>query len=216
MLIPSLRFATRSFSLRPGLSIGLLVGLCCWGALARFTPLRHSAALLLGWDAAMLVYLLMLLHGALTADPRLAKKRAEALDETRWGVLGGTVAAVLVSLIGVALDMAGARGDSPWTSALAMATVLLSWVFVQVLFATHYMHEATLRGGIEFPGGEKQPDLLEFLYFSFTVGMTAQVSDVTTSSPGMRRLVLLHGILSFIFNAAVIAGTVNIAAGLAG
>jgi uncharacterized membrane protein len=216
MLIPSLRFATRSFSLRPGLSFGLVCGVACWLGLVRFTGLRHSAALLIGWDVAMLVYLLVLLYGALTTDPALARQHAEDLDETRWGVLGGTVMAVLVSLAGVALDLAGTKGGSSWTSALAMVTVLLSWVFVQVLFAVHYMHEHTLRGGIDFPGGEEHPDLLEFLYLSFTVGMTAQVSDVTTSSPGMRRLVLLHGILAFIFNAAVIAGTVNIAASLAG
>ena len=98
-------------------------------------------------------------------------------------------------------------------------TVLLSWGFLHVFFAQHYAHDYWLNGrtaqnrSLDFPGNDA-PDYLEFLYFSFTVGMTAQVSDVTTRGAGMRRLVLMHGALSFLFNTAVLALGVNLAAGL--
>jgi len=69
-------------------------------------------------------------------------------------------------------------------------------------------------GGLVFPGGDGKPVITEFLYLAFTIGMTFQVSDVTTSTPRMRRLVLLHGLVGFAFNAMILAATVNIVAGL--
>ena len=200
---------------RPGLRAALLVGPLVWIALSFLLHLHASTALLIAWDVAVLAHLGFSIHALLGASPQWTRAQAEALDEGRWGVLGGTIAAVLMSLVAVGVDLAGAKnGVPPWNAALAIATVLLSWSVVHVLFAIHYLHEHSLRGGIEFPGND-DPDLLEFLYLGFTVGMTAQVSDVTTASAGMRRLVLAHGVVSFLFNAAVVAGAVNLAAGLA-
>ena len=68
-------------------------------------------------------------------------------------------------------------------------------------------------GGLEFPN-EKEPDFLDFAYFSFVIGMTCQVSDVQISSPGIRRLALVHGLLSFLFNTVILALTVNLASGM--
>lgn len=200
---------------RPGLRAALLVDPLVWIGLSFLLHLRPSTAVLIAWDAAVLAHLGFSIHALLGASPERTRQEAEALDEGRWGVLGGTIAAVLMSLVAVGLDLAGAKNGVPaWNAALAVATVLLSWTIVHVLFAIHYLHEHSLRGGIEFPGND-DPDLLEFLYLGFTVGMTAQVSDVTTASAGMRRLVLAHGVVSFLFNAAVVAGAVNLAAGLA-
>ena len=70
-------------------------------------------------------------------------------------------------------------------------------------------------GGLAFPGSEG-PDHAEFLYLAFVVGMTCQVSDVTTASAPMRRLVLLHALVAFGFNAVILAAAVNLAAGLVG
>ncbi|MFC0408124.1 DUF1345 domain-containing protein [Roseomonas elaeocarpi] len=200
---------------RPWLPTALTAGAVTWLLLTRLAAWRTSTALLAGWDVGVLAYLAVLGRSMLSWEPQRARARAEALDEGRWTVLLVTLGAVLVSLVAVALDLAGSKGTSPWAAALAMATVLLSWCFTHVIFANHYRHEHLLRGGLDFPGNKGEPDLLEFFYLSFTVGMTAQVSDVTTNSAAMRRLVLAHGLVSFVFNTAVVAGTVNIAAGLA-
>ena len=85
-----------------------------------------------------------------------------------------------------------------------------------VIFALHYAHEFYSErhgrgGGLEFPGGEK-PDYWDFVYFSFVIGMTAQVSDVMVSSSTIRQTVSAHGFVSFVFNVALLALTINIAA----
>ena len=133
-------------------------------------------------------------------------------------MLAASVAAAIASLGAVVVDLAAARGSSGamGSAALAAVTLLLSWTFVHVLFASHYAHEYWLAGsGLEFPGSER-PDHAEFLDLAFVVGMTCQVSDVTTASAPMRRLVLLHALLAFGFNAVILAAAVNLAAGLAG
>lgn len=202
--------------LSPGLRALLLVGPPAFALVALGARLPVSTAGLLGWNAGVLAYLAASLRVAMTASPAEARRRAEALDRNRWVILAAVLAAVLASLGAVVLDLSAVQGAPGfWRVTLALATVLLSWCFVHVLFANHYAHEHRLRGGLVFPGGGDEPDLGEFLYLAFTVGMTAQVSDVSTSSPAMRRLVLAHGLVSFLFNAAVVAAAVNIVAGLA-
>jgi uncharacterized membrane protein len=106
-----------------------------------------------------------------------------------------------------------------WLSVLAGATVLLSWLLAHSVFAVHYAHgyykdllEKRQRG-LDFPGENDDPDYWDFLYFSFVVGMTAQVSDVQVMTRGWRRLVLAHGILSFLFNTVILALSINLLAG---
>jgi uncharacterized membrane protein len=87
----------------------------------------------------------------------------------------------------------------------------------------HYAHgfyserdgdgEQSTSGGLEFPN-EREPDFLDFDYFSFVIGMTCQVSDVQITSQEMRRLALVHGLLSFLFNTVILALTINLASGL--
>ena len=83
------------------------------------------------------------------------------------------------------------------------------------MFALHYAHEfydETAGRGMSFPGGDPHPDYLDFVYFSFVIGMTSQVSDVAITSKLIRRTATVHGVVSFLFNAALLALTVNIAA----
>ena len=106
---------------------------------------------------------------------------------------------------------------------LAAATVVSSWFLIHTVFTMHYAHAyyrdddddpSTIgSGGLEFPN-EKEPDFLDFAYFSFVIGMTCQVSDVQISSQGIRRLALVHGLLSFLFNTVVLALAINLASGL--
>jgi uncharacterized membrane protein len=174
---------------------------------------RVSTRLLVGWDAGIALYLI----GAFTllARPDIARirRRAAILDEGRFAILVLVVAAAVASLGAIVAQLGGGR--APGHLALATLTILLSWTLVHVIFALHYAHEfyaAKPRGGgLAFPGGE-DPDYWDFLYFSLVIGMTSQVSDVAVTGRTIRRTVAAHGVVSFLFNAALIALTVNIAA----
>ena len=189
---------------------GLLAGLGC-AALG----LRPSQAVLLGWDLAVMLWLGLTSVSMVPASPSMMQLRAAKLDEGRWAILAATLGAALASLAAVMWEIAAAPTPvPPGTLALAFGTILLSWTFVHVLFAAHYAHEHWLRGkGIDFPGNDT-PDFCEFLYFGFTIGMTFQVSDASTQTPPMRRLVLVHGVVSFLFNAVILAAAVNLVSGL--
>jgi uncharacterized membrane protein len=100
--------------------------------------------------------------------------------------------------------------------------MVLSWMILHTIFTVRYAHlyysnhkseEGRFSGGLDFPS-EDEPDFIDFAYFSFTLGMTFQVSDVAISSRKIRRIVLLHSLLSFGFNATIVAMSVNIIAGL--
>jgi uncharacterized membrane protein len=190
--------------------VGLLAGLGC-AALG----LRPSQSVLLGWNLAVLLWLGLTATSMVPASPSMMQMRAAKLDEGRWAILAATLGAALASLAAVMWEIAAAPTPvPPGTLELAFGTILLSWTFVHVLFAAHYAHEHWLSGkGIEFPGNDK-PDFLEFLYFAFTIGMTFQVSDASTQTPPMRRLVLVHGVVSFLFNAVILAAAVNLVSGL--
>ncbi len=105
---------------------------------------------------------------------------------------------------------------------LAVMTIISSWLLVHTIFAMQYArtyyqvsssNTEQIAGGLDFPNDE-EPDYWDFLYFSFVIGMTSQVSDVQTISRSMRRLTLLHGILSFFFNTSILAMSINIIAAL--
>lgn len=204
---------------RPSLSGALAVALLAGGLAAVW--LRPTTAVLTGWDCGVAAYIL--LAGILMSRATVAsmRRRAKLLDPGKWGVLAGAVLASLAALVAIVAELVSAKGSphEGMAAVLSGVTVLLSWGFLHVFFAQHYAHDYWLGGqsgqerSLDFPGNDA-PDYLEFLYFSFTVGMTAQVSDVTTRAAGMRRLVLMHGALSFLFNTAVLALGVNLAAGL--
>ena len=142
---------------------------------------------------------------------------ATLLDEGRWGMLASTVVAALASLGAIVAELARVHGSphAGWTEGLAGVTVVLSWFFIHMIFTTHYAHEFWGRGsGLSFPGNS-EPGYSEFLYFSFCIAVASQVSDVSTQSASMRQLVLAHSLVAYVFNTAVIALGVNIAASLA-
>jgi uncharacterized membrane protein len=103
--------------------------------------------------------------------------------------------------------------------ATCAAALLLSWLFMNTLFALHYAHQfygddarRQRRGGLEFPGRD-DPDYWDFVYFAIVIGMTFQVSDVQITSRSIRRTVLVHGLVAFAFNVVIIALSVNVVAG---
>jgi uncharacterized membrane protein len=202
------------FRNQPHLRWAALCGLA-GGGLAALLGRPAPAALLLGWCAGVVLWLSLTVPDMLGAAPEELRRRAAALDEGKWGMLTATLGGALASLIAVAWHLGTAPRPTPIdTVALNLATILLSWIFLHVLFATHYAHEYWIDGrGLSFPGGDA-PDFAEFLYVAFTIGMTFEVSDTPTQKPAMRRLVLLHGAVAFLFNAVILAAAVNLAATL--
>jgi uncharacterized membrane protein len=177
------------------------------------TDWRFSTRVLVGWDAGVAFYLIGAFILVAGADVARIRRRAAILDEGRVAILVVVVGAALASLGGILAQLGSGR--APSHLALATITILLSWTFVHVIFALHYAHEFYAEkprgGGLTFPGGE-EPDYWDFLYFSLVIGMTSQVSDVAVTGRTIRRTVAAHGVVSFLFNAALIALTVNIAA----
>jgi len=214
--------AWRTFRLRPRLSIGLIAG----AIVLVVTPAHYSGATraLVAWDAGAGLYVLlawiMMVRGSV-AHMRL---RARVQDDGANAVLVLTVVAAVASLAAIAIELLGVKNLPPRVQglhlALVAATVLCSWLVVHTTFALHYAHEfyAARRGAgaplLQFPG-EGEPDYWDFLYFSFVIGTTSQTADVNIASARIRRIALLHGVVTFLFNTTILAVTINIAAGLA-
>ncbi len=174
--------------------------------------------MLIGWDIGVVFYLLAVSQLLAMGGVEYLRNRAANEDEGRFGILILTAAASLTSLgaIVALLGHTHTAGHDPRQLALAIVTILLSWAFIHVIFAVHYANEyyAAQRRkivGMIFPKDD-EPDYWDFLYFSFVVGMTSQVSDVAVASKLVRRTVLAHGIISFLFNVTLLALVVNIAA----
>ncbi|HEX2656337.1 MAG TPA: DUF1345 domain-containing protein [Xanthobacteraceae bacterium] len=208
----------RIIKARPRLFISALVGLAALLVLP--WDWRPAIRLVTAWDMGVGLYLILALHLMAQSDVATIRRHAATQDEGQVAILGLTVAAAIASLAAIiavlGTSAAGTGGRPPLHLTLAMLTIVLSWAFIHTMFTLHYAHEFYVerRGhvaGLAFPGND-EPDFWDFLYFSVVIGMTSQVSDVTIASKPIRRTVTAHGVVSFFFNAALIALTVNIAA----
>lgn len=164
----------------------------------------------------------------LTSHPIEVKKSAKIQDSNRSLIFLIVVAASLVSLFAVILLLKSSK-ESPLSSItshtlLSIISVIFAWWLVHTIFAFRYAHlfynsvsdegeHKRFTEGLEFPK-EKEPDYLDFTYFSFVIGMTFQVSDVEISSRRIRRLALMHAVVSFIFNTVILALSINIILGI--
>ena len=202
---------------RPRLFISGAVAVVVMALLAVAAPWRLPTRLLVGWDIGIALYLVLAFHMMVTSTIDRIRRRAAEQDEGQAVILILTVAAAMASLAAIfALLSTSARTERPVLPVvLATVTILLSWAFIHTIFALHYAHEfydETAGGGLAFPGDEKEPDYWDFVYFSFVIGMTSQVSDVGITSRQIRRTAAAHGVISFFFNAALLALTINLAA----
>lgn len=187
--------------------------------------LREGERLAASWLGGVACYLGLTAFIVLPAAPEQLRRRARELDPRGWMIMMIVIAAAIVSLFALGFTLHKEANETSWAVAsrlaLAGCTVAASWLLVHTTFALHYAHHyygdgpapgpADDRGGLAFPGDE-MPDYWDFLYFSFVVGMTCQVSDVQVTSRAMRRLTLLHGVLAFFFNTVVLALAVNLLA----
>lgn len=202
------------------LSIGLLpAAVLYWGTPAAW-PLMMR--LFLAWDGFALCTVLLTWGIMLTADVSHIRRVSTREDPGRVASFGAVLVASAASLLAVVVLLASVRqGPGPLQLAqvlVGVVGVLTAWLLVHTLFTLRYAHlfydnAGRPEGGLQFPGGEQEPDYLDFAYFSFVIGMTAQTADVNISDRTLRRLALLHGLLSFGFNTAVLALTIS---GLAG
>jgi uncharacterized membrane protein len=209
------------FRNRPRLLAAIVLGVAA--ALLPPDPIGPMLRAAIGWDIGVVAYLVLILTMAGRATPQSMHRRAQLEDATRWVFLAMMASAAwfsMFALLGVVHEARGASGHlSLALTVLAGTTILLSWVFAHTAFAVHYAHEfyadlaAKRSAGLLFPGGSKEPDYWDFLYFSFVVGMTCQVSDVQVAARFWRRLVLAHGIVAFLFNTVVLALSINLLAG---
>jgi uncharacterized membrane protein len=204
---------------RPRLFICFAIGLLVFLGLS-VTGWRMASRLLASWDVFVGLYLILAFQMMSTANVHRMRRRARLQDESQIVILALAAIAALASLAAIFALLGTSGGNNSRSAAdllLATMTIVLSWGFTHTMFALHYAHEfydenRGRGGGMQFPGDDPEPDYWDFMYFSFTIGMCAQVSDVTISCKPIRRTAFGHSVISFIFNAALLALTVNIAA----
>ncbi|SCX00570.1 putative membrane protein [Agrobacterium sp. DSM 25558] len=161
--------------------------------------------------------------------PRLTaahmKAHADSDDLPAIAIIAITFLAVGVSVASLFIALNHTAGETAWSLTLAFLSVLFGWLTIHTMTALHYAHlfwrpsraheKKQPRGGMDFPD-TNEPGIYEFLYFSVVIGMTAQTSDVAVTTTSMRKVVLLHSIVSFFFNTVLVAAAVNAAVSLAG
>jgi uncharacterized membrane protein len=201
---------------------GIAVWLVAWS-------LPWPLPTLAGGDAFFLIYLALMTRYALRTTPQDLRRRASVEDEGIPLIVALALAAIVFSVVAIFALLSRTSQPDPAELSLAIASVPLGWLMLHTIAAFHYAHrfykasdddalpssEADRdAGGLNFPG-KGDPDAWDFLYFSFVIGMTAQVSDVAVERADLRRLVLFHGVASFFYNTVLLALAVNVAVTLA-
>ena len=179
---------------------------------------------LLSWCAGTIAYMALISWNMSRASLDSLRRHASALDDSAWVILLIGMMATAASFGGIAALLYGPAspsGSRVPDALLAGGTMILSWLFMQFIFAVHYTHiyygdeNGESRGGLKFTGAD-EPDFWDFVYFTVSIGATAQTSDTGVETRRMRRIVTAQAIYSFFFNTAVLALAINIAAGLIG
>jgi uncharacterized membrane protein len=201
------------------------VGAVAFAGLLALSDGRMVTKALVAWDMFSVAYLSWTGRMMLRATPSDMRRHASANDDKWPVILAVLIACVIASFVAIVVELATApspAGGVPWWSyTVAGATVLLSWAFTHTLFAVHYAHlyyapeGEGARGGLDIPGCD-EPGYGEFLYFSFVIGCATATADIDITSRQMRNLALVHGILAFAYNTAIVALTINIAASRVG
>lgn len=179
---------------------------------------------LLGWNVAVWSYLALVVWLMSGATHESVRKIAQEEDEGAFAVLVILTVCCAASLLAIIYELANLQGLTANSRMLKYLftglTVLGSWCLLGIVFTIHYalLFYTSSKGQrvLEFPENEEAPNYWDFLYFSFTINVALQTSDVVIRSRRMRKTVLAHSILSFFFNAAILGFSINIAASLVG
>ena len=206
------------------LHFSLWLGLAVMGAVILATPTdwRLTTRWAAGWDAGLIVYLVVTgLRILRIRSADAIRARAAELDDAGAGVLPFSLIAAAAGLVVVIGEAAAARHGVA-SAILVMSTLALSWTFIHLIFAQHYAHAfygasagGRDRGGLLFPG-EDEPDYGDFIHFSLIIGVANQTADVQIADRRLRRIATLHSLTAFAFNTVILALGVNFAVSLIG
>jgi uncharacterized membrane protein len=199
---------------RPRTFISMVLGIVAFFLLP--DSWRLVTRLLIGWDIFAALYLVLAFAMMARCGTAHIRRSAVMQDDGRFLMLLVTALGAFASIAAIVFEL-GDGHRSTAELALATGTIALSWAAVHTTFSLHYAHDyyrGTKPGGLQFPKGDKddEADYWDFVYFSFVIGMTAQVSDVGITDKTIRRTAAAHGVISFVFNTALVALMVNIAA----
>jgi len=213
----------RLVRVRPRLFIAAAVALAVGWLLPASVAEHMVTRLLIAWNAGATLYVLMAAVMMVRSSHHHMRRRAQLQDDGQIAILILASIASVASIAAIAAELAVVKDLHGFLKtahiALAGATVVTSWAFVQVMFALHYAHEyyaAVCHGhtaGLQFPGNE-EPDYGDFFYAAAIVGTSGQTADVSYVTKPMRRIGSLHCILAYFFNTTVLALLINIAASL--
>jgi uncharacterized membrane protein len=204
------------------LAAGIVAGIIA-GALA---PGEYGQTLkvIAGWDAAALTIGLLAWSFIFHASPTRTRSWAASTDPGRLFIGGFVIVASAFSLLATGYALRGARTcplqGRPLFLFLGLLAVASAWLLTHTMYTLRYAHlyyrdGVEREGGLAFPGGG-HPAYIDFAYYSFTIGMCFQVSDVTITNPRLRRETLLHSMLSFLYNTVILAVALNFAMGTFG
>lgn len=198
---------------RPRTFVSIAIGIVTFFLLP--DSLRLVTRLLISWDIFVALYLILVYTMVLRSGLAHIRRNAALQDDGRFVILLVTALGAFASIAAIVFELGASKGGTELT--LAVVTIVLSWAAVHTTFALHYAHDyyrGSKAGGLQFPGDDpkEKPDYWDFVYFSFVIGMTAQTSDVGITDKIIRRTATVHGIISFVFNTALLALMVNIAA----
>lgn len=181
-------------------------------------------AVAVGANAMFATYLTLVAIEFPSLTAEFLEQRPDDADSPVAAIFLVTVLVAAVAVVFLFLAVNSGDGGDALEIGASVVSVLLGWFTVHTMAALHYAHEyyrdapgtkGGVLAGLHFPGSEP-PDGGAFLYFSYVLGMTAQVADVAVTSRAMRRLVTLHGVVSFFFNTVIVAATVNVVVTIAG
>lgn len=203
----------RLATLTAGTRLLIAIGASALTALLTPTSAMWAQRAVASWNGFAVVALSLMWLPILTLKPAQIEHVARREDPSRVAALALVVVGAGISLLAVGVLLSLSRAMTVrahlGAAALALSAVVLAWVLMHTVFTLRYAHlyyaAHTQPNGLAFPGDLRQPDYLDFAYFSFIIGMTAQTADVSITSFRLRRTALLHGVVAFGFNTAVIA-----------
>jgi uncharacterized membrane protein len=209
------------YRLMISIAVGAIVFLCF------FKRMSTPEITLVTWIGCALTIIALDWVIISTSHPMEVKKIAKLQDSSRQWLFIFVITAALVSIVAIIFLLKASKGVSEETKNahifLAIGAVAVSWWLVHTVFTLKYAHmyydtdtddgKTKKAFGLEFPD-TKDPDYLDFVYFAFVVGMTFQVSDVVITDKHIRRLCLIHSLISFVFNTLIVALSINVISGM--
>jgi len=200
------------------LRIFIAVAVCIIAFFLLPGSMRPMTRFLVAWDIFAALYLVLIYIMMLRCEHHHIRRNAILQDDGRFVILMVAALGAFASIAAIVFEL-GTAHRGALELAHATLTIASSWAAVHTIFALHYAHDyyrGAKPGGLQFPSGDTHDhaDYWDFVYFSFVIGMTAQVSDVGITDKTIRRTATAHGIISFIYNTALLALMINIASGL--